>query len=102
MRSAALLKAIKEVGSVTRLAELLDVRPQAISQWSKVPAMRVLLVERITGVSRHELRPDLYPRELPKKEQKPLPWKQVVGKIPQTKGRGRKARTKHGSMAGGA
>lgn len=33
---------------------------QAVSQWRTVPAARVLTVERITGISRHELRPDLY------------------------------------------
>lgn len=33
---------------------------QAVSQWKRVPADRVLDVERITGVSRHDLRPDIY------------------------------------------
>lgn len=37
--------------------------PQAISQWKQVPAERVLEVERVSGVSRHLLRPDLYPAE---------------------------------------
>lgn len=38
----------------------------AISGWLKrnrIPAERVLDVERITGVSRCDLRPDLYPRD---------------------------------------
>lgn len=36
-----------------------------VTRWSqkRVPAERVLQVERITGVSRHVLRPDLYPTE---------------------------------------
>jgi len=34
---------------------------QAVSQWRKVPAERVLDLERITGIPRHEIRPDLYP-----------------------------------------
>lgn len=34
--------------------------PQAVSQWKKIPAERVLDVERITGISRHELRPDVF------------------------------------------
>lgn len=33
---------------------------QAISQWKRVPAERVLEVERLTGVSRYDLRPDVY------------------------------------------
>ena len=59
----ALEFAIQTVGSAKALAEKLGVTAQAISQWTKVPALRVLDVERVTGVSRHDLRPDLYPRE---------------------------------------
>jgi len=32
-----------------------------VSQWKAVPAQHVLDVERITGIDRHVLRPDLYP-----------------------------------------
>jgi DNA-binding transcriptional regulator YdaS (Cro superfamily) len=47
----------------TALARALpgDITPQAVSQWKRVPAERVLDVERATGVPRHELRPDIYP-----------------------------------------
>ncbi len=65
MRSAALLEAIRIAGSVTKLAAALDVAPQAISQWDRAPAMRVLDIERATGVPRHELRPDVYPPPAP-------------------------------------
>jgi len=42
------------------LARLLgNISSQAISQWRKVPEDRVVDVERVTGISRHELRPDL-------------------------------------------
>lgn len=43
------------------LAGALGVTPQALAQWSKVPSHRVIDVERVTGVDRHVLRPDLYP-----------------------------------------
>ena len=33
---------------------------QAVSQWVRVPAGRVLDVEAVTGISRHILRPDIY------------------------------------------
>lgn len=45
------------------LARKLGVTAGAVWQWSKVPAERVLEVERVTGISRHELRPDIYPLE---------------------------------------
>lgn len=33
---------------------------QAISQWKEIPPGRVLVVEKITGLSRHDLRPDVF------------------------------------------
>lgn len=57
----ALQRAIKAVGTAYKLAELLDISPQALSQWEEVPPLRVLQVEKHTGVPRYELRPDIYP-----------------------------------------
>lgn len=54
-------KAIRAVGKAAELASQLGIKPQAISGWKRIPPLRVLDVERITGVPRHELRPDLYP-----------------------------------------
>jgi pyruvate,orthophosphate dikinase len=63
MRDTALEKAITEAGGTAALARAISVTPQAISQWERVPAERVIAVEEATGgkVSRGELRPDLYP-----------------------------------------
>jgi len=63
MSNTALERAIEAAGGITRLAESLQITKQAVSQWDEVPPLRVLQVERASGVSRHELRPDLYPRE---------------------------------------
>lgn len=63
MRNEALNKAITAAGGVGRLAAKLGIKSPSISGWLKVPATRVLEIERATGVSRHDLRPDLYPRE---------------------------------------
>lgn len=65
----ALRRAIKAAGGQCALASKIGIRQNAISNWlrrrKKVPAERVLMVERFTGVSRHDLRPDIYPRESP-------------------------------------
>jgi DNA-binding transcriptional regulator YdaS (Cro superfamily) len=64
MEALALKKAKTRIGGTTNLARALGgITPQAISQWRRVPAERVLAVERATGISRSDLRPDLYPRE---------------------------------------
>lgn len=62
----AIEKAIKAVGGVTTLAGLLKSTPQTVVHWRKrgIPAKRVLDVERATGVSRYELRPDIYGKEV--------------------------------------
>lgn len=60
-RSEALQRAIKAAGGLAGLAGPLGVTVQAISQWDEVPPLRVLAVEQVSGVPRHELRPDLYP-----------------------------------------
>ena len=45
------------------LARGIGVKKCSVSRWAKnkVPAERVLDVERLTGISRSDLRPDLYP-----------------------------------------
>lgn len=61
VRDPALTRAITAAGSSLALSSRLGVSPQALSQWRRVPALRVLAVEQATGIGRHELRPDLYP-----------------------------------------
>jgi pyruvate,orthophosphate dikinase len=63
MRDDALERAITQVGGVAALARAINVTPQAVSQWDRVPAERALAVEKATDgeISRHALRPDLYP-----------------------------------------
>lgn len=63
MRDTALEKAITAAGGTAALARTINVTPQAISQWERVPAERVIAVEEASGgkVTRSDLRPDLYP-----------------------------------------
>ena len=52
--------AAKRVGGVVKLARALGLSDAAVSLWPRVPADRVLEVERLTGVSRYTLRPDVF------------------------------------------
>jgi DNA-binding transcriptional regulator YdaS (Cro superfamily) len=58
----ALTQAIKIAGGYRALARAIGTSHQTISKWRRrVPAERVLAVERATGISRRLLRPDVYP-----------------------------------------
>jgi DNA-binding transcriptional regulator YdaS (Cro superfamily) len=55
--------AIRRAGTQTALARELRISKQAVQLWRTAPVKHVLKIERLTGVSRHNLRPDIYPRE---------------------------------------
>jgi DNA-binding transcriptional regulator YdaS (Cro superfamily) len=61
-KARAARAAIDQAGGLAALGRALGITPQAINNWkaSGIPADRVLDVERITGISRHELRPDVF------------------------------------------
>ena len=51
----------KAAGSAKKLAEMLGISGAAVSRWGEeVPLGRVIEVERVTGISRHVLRPDIF------------------------------------------
>ncbi|HEY7664256.1 MAG TPA: Cro/CI family transcriptional regulator [Xanthobacteraceae bacterium] len=60
MRDLGLDEAIRAAGGVAALARKIGISQPSVSNWSRVPAERVLSVEAATGVSRAVLRPDLY------------------------------------------
>lgn len=57
-------RAIDALGGVTKTATALSIdNPSVIANWrtrGRVPAEKVLDVEAATGISRHELRPDIF------------------------------------------
>lgn len=59
-RDDGLRAALRQAGSLTGLARGLGIKPQSIIKWQRVPAERCLDVERLTGVPREVLRPDIY------------------------------------------
>lgn len=52
--------AVGAAGSTRKLARLLGISGQAVAKWDQVPAHQIIAVERVTGVPREVLRPDLY------------------------------------------
>lgn len=66
-KKTPLERAVDKVGGQSAFARLHGVSQPTVWAWIKqgkpLPAEYVLLTEKETGISRHELRGDLYPRE---------------------------------------
>ena len=60
MRDGGLETAIRAAGGVSELARRIGISQPSVSNWARIPAERVLLVEAATQVDREVLRPDLY------------------------------------------
>ena len=60
MRDPGLEEAVRAVGGVSELARQIGISQPSVSNWNRIPAERVLIVEAATGVDRKVLRPDLY------------------------------------------
>jgi DNA-binding transcriptional regulator YdaS (Cro superfamily) len=58
----ALKAAIEKVGNRSILAEKLGISRQAVWSWDRVPIDRIAAVERITGIPREKLRPEIFAR----------------------------------------
>lgn len=65
--NSALAIAVRAAGSQSAFGRLLGKRQSVVFGWLRdqrpLPAEHVLKVEQATGVSRHDLRPDIYPRD---------------------------------------
>ena len=63
----ALARAVELLGSQAALGRVVGVSQPAVWRWldkkQSLPAEYVLAVEAATGVSKHDLRPDIYPRD---------------------------------------
>ncbi len=55
----ALAKLKQDLGPA-EIARRLGISSQAVSQWKKAPPAWCIQLEEKTGVSRHELRPDIF------------------------------------------
>lgn len=55
---------VSDLGGLTKAATALGLgKPSVVANWRKrgrVPYQRVVEVERLTGISRHDIRPDVF------------------------------------------
>jgi predicted DNA-binding protein YlxM (UPF0122 family) len=56
---AARHRVVEKIG-VVELAQALEITRQAVSQWVLVPLHHIEELEKLTGFSRYEMRPDIY------------------------------------------
>lgn len=71
----ALQAAVEKAGSQSELARICGVGQPAVWKWlrtsRRMPAEHVIAAETATGISRHLLRPDIYPLPLPREDEEP-------------------------------
>jgi TorA maturation chaperone TorD len=60
MRDPGLQQAIQAAGGVSELARKLGIAQPSVSNWTRIPAERIAMIEKVTGVDRELLRPDLF------------------------------------------
>jgi len=56
----AVKAAVDKHGSRAAVAERLGITRQSMDQWEQTPPKHVLEMEKLSGVSRYDLRPDVY------------------------------------------
>lgn len=61
-----LSKAIQQAGGQSKLAAMMGISRSSVNRWlhkfdSRVPPERLIQIYQLTGVTPHELRPDLHP-----------------------------------------
>jgi DNA-binding transcriptional regulator YdaS (Cro superfamily) len=48
-------------GTLKKLAAILHISPQALAQWGRrIPVRHIREIERLSGIPREKLRPDIY------------------------------------------
>lgn len=60
MNKDEIRKVADRIGGICAMSLKLGLSRAAVSQWKQIPLNRVRDVERLTGVSRHRLRPDVF------------------------------------------
>lgn len=60
--TAGLVAAKKAAGSGAALGRLLGCTKDAVNTWKVIPLNRMIEIERVTGVDREILRPDIFDR----------------------------------------
>ena len=61
--NVAATKAIRLAGGITKVAEALRISKQAVSAWRDVPPRYVVTLERLSGIPRQKIRPDVFREE---------------------------------------
>jgi DNA-binding transcriptional regulator YdaS (Cro superfamily) len=67
-RDQNLLEAIRLAGGPGKVGGAFGITREAVQQWRRCPAERVIQLDRLieSQITRHQLRPDLYPADEPR------------------------------------
>lgn len=60
IKDPGLRLAVERAGSRYRLAKIIGIGLPALSRWEQIPLKRLLQVEKLLGINRELLRPDMF------------------------------------------
>jgi DNA-binding transcriptional regulator YdaS (Cro superfamily) len=63
-RNPIIFKAATKLGGIVRMSQALGLSRGAASQWSEIPVDHVARLEKLTGIPREVLRPDIFRRAM--------------------------------------
>ena len=71
-RDPIVREVLARMGKLKALSVPLGISEQAVWKWDRIPTDRVIDVERVTGIPRERLRPDIYgaPRPRPSRSRR--------------------------------
>jgi DNA-binding transcriptional regulator YdaS (Cro superfamily) len=62
-RNPIIFKAARKLGGIVAMSQALGLSRGAASQWQEIPVDHVAKLEKLTGIPREVLRPDIFRRE---------------------------------------
>lgn len=63
MKAVSVARVIEKAGGPSAVGTAIGKTRQAVAKWLRIPPQHVLTLERLSGIPKEKIRPDIYPPE---------------------------------------